>query len=226
MYSAYKLNKQSDNIQPWRTPFPIWNQSIIPCVVLTCLLTCIQISQEAGKVVWYSHLFQDFPHFLVIHTVKGFGVVNKTEVDVFLELSCFFCDPMDVGNFISGSSAFSKSSLNIWKFSFHILLKCDLENFECYSTSVWDECNFAVVWTFLVITFLWDWNENLEQNFVCTRTQEEGTMTTKETDTDLPTSVHESPAEACVGDGLLQGQGTECGSACMGPFEGGRYLQG
>ena len=96
-------------------------------------------------MVCYSHLFQNFPQFVGIHTVKGFGIVNKAEVDVFLERSCFFDDPVDVVNLISGSSAFSKSSLNIWKFSFHILLKCDLENFECYSTSVWDECNFAVV---------------------------------------------------------------------------------
>ena len=96
-------------------------------------------------MVWYSHLFKSFPHFVVIHTVKVFGIVNKAEVDVFLELSCFFDDPLDVGNLISGSSAFSKSSLNIWKFSFHILLKPDLENFECYSISVWDECNCAVV---------------------------------------------------------------------------------
>ena len=79
-------------------------------------LACIQIAQEAGQVVWYSHLFQNFPQFVVIHTVKGFGVVNKAEVDVLLELSCFFNDLTDVGNLISGSSAFSKSSLNIWKF--------------------------------------------------------------------------------------------------------------
>ena len=90
--------------------------------VLT-FLTCVQISQEAGKVVWYSHLFQNFPQFIVIHTVKGFGIVNKAEIDVFLELSCFFDDPVDVGNLISGSSAFSKTSLNIRKFMVHILLK-------------------------------------------------------------------------------------------------------
>ena len=78
-----------------------------------CFLTCIQISQEVGNVVWYSHLFENFPQFIVIHTVKGFGIVNKAEIDVFLELSCFFDDPMDIGNSISGSSAFSKSSLNI-----------------------------------------------------------------------------------------------------------------
>ena len=88
-----------------------------------CFLTCIQISQETGKVVWYSHLFQNFPQFIVIHTVRSFGLVNKAEVDVFLEFSCFFYDPTDVGSLISGSSAFSKSSLNIWKFSIHILLK-------------------------------------------------------------------------------------------------------
>ena len=95
-----------------------------------CFLTCIQISQEAGQVVWYSHLFQNVPQFVVIHTVKGFGIVNKAEIDVFLELSCFFHDPADVGNLISDSSAFSKTSLNIWKFTVHVLLKPDLENFE------------------------------------------------------------------------------------------------
>ena len=81
------------------------------------------ISQEAGQVVWYSHLFKIFPQFVVIHTVKGFGLFNKAEVDVFVELSCFFDDPVDVGNLISGSSAFSESNLNIWKFTVHILLK-------------------------------------------------------------------------------------------------------
>ena len=92
-----------------------------------CFLTCIQVSQEAGQVVWYSHLFQNFPQFTVIHTVKGFGIVNKTEIGVFLELSRFFDDPVDVGNLISGSSAFSKTSLNIWKFTVHVLLKPGLE---------------------------------------------------------------------------------------------------
>ena len=83
-----------------------------------CFLTYIQISQEAGKVVWYSHLFKNFPQFVVIHTVKGFGIVNRAEVDCFLELACFFYDPIGVGNLISGSYAFSKSNLNIWKFTF------------------------------------------------------------------------------------------------------------
>ena len=97
-----------------------------------CFLTCIQISQEAGQVVWYSHLFQNFPQFIVIHTVKGFGTVNKAEMDVFLELSGFFDDSADVGNLISDSSAFPKTSLNIWKFMVHVLLKPGLENFEHY----------------------------------------------------------------------------------------------
>ena len=95
-----------------------------------CFLTCIQVSQEAGQVVWHSYLFQNFPQFIVIHTVKGFGIVNKAEIDVFLELSCFFDDPVDVANLISGFSAFSKTSLNIWKFMVHVLLKPGLENFE------------------------------------------------------------------------------------------------
>ena len=96
-------------------------------------------------MVWYSHLFHNFPQFAVIYMVKGFGIISKAEVDVFLEFSCFFYDPVDVGNLISGSSAFSKSSLNIWKFMVHVLLKPGLENFEHYFASVCDECNCAVV---------------------------------------------------------------------------------
>ena len=121
-----------------------------------CFLTCIQISQEAGQLVWYSHLLKIFPQFVVIHTGKGFGIVNKAEVDVFLELSCFFDDPTDVGNLIAGSSTFYKSTLNIWKFTVHVLLKHGLENFEHYFASVWDKYNCAVVWTFFGIAFLWD----------------------------------------------------------------------
>ena len=101
-----------------------------------CFLTCIQISQEAVQVVWYSYLLKNFPQFIVIHTVKGFGIVNKPEIDVFLELSCLFYDPTDVGNLISGSSVFSKISLNIWKFIVHLLLKPALENFELYFISM------------------------------------------------------------------------------------------
>ena len=124
-----------------------------------CFLTCIPVFQEAGQVVWYSHLLQNFPQFVVIHTVKGFGIVNKAEVDVFLDLSCFNDDPVDVGNLISGSSAFSKTSLNIWKFTVHVLLKPGLENFEHHLTSMWDESNSAAVWALFVIAFLWDCNE-------------------------------------------------------------------
>ena len=119
-------------------------------------LTCMQISQ----VVWYSHLLKNFPQFVVTHRVKNFGVVDKAEVDVFLELSCFFDDLTDIGNLISGSSAFSKFSLNIWKFWVHVLLKPGLGNFEHYFTSGRDECNCVVVWTFVGKAFLWDWNEN------------------------------------------------------------------
>ena len=112
----------------------------------------------AGQVAWYSHLLKNFPQIVVIHTVKGFSIVNEEEIDVFLEFSCFFYDPMDVGNLIS-SSASSKSSLNIWKFSVHILLKTSLKDFEHDLTSVWNEYNCVVVWTFFGIAFLWYWNE-------------------------------------------------------------------
>ena len=125
-----------------------------------CFLTCIYVSQEASQVVCYSHLFQNFPQFITVHTNKGFGIVNKAEIDVFPELSCFFKDPADVGSLISDFSAFSKASLNIWKFMVHVLLKPCLENFEHYFPSVWDECNCVVVWTFFGIAVLWGWNEN------------------------------------------------------------------
>ena len=121
-----------------------------------CFLTYIQISQKADQVVWHSHLFKNFPQFVVIHIVKGFGIVNKAEVDFFWN-SCFFAFPMDAGNLISGSSAFSKSSLNIWKFMVNVLLKPGLENFKYYFASVWDECNCVVVWTFFDTVLLWDW---------------------------------------------------------------------
>ena len=125
-----------------------------------CFFTCSQISQEEGKMIWYFYLLKNFPQFFVIHTVKSFSIINEAEVDVFLEFSCFFFDSMDVGNLISGSSAFYKSSLNICKFSVHVLLKPILENFEHYLTNMWNECNCVVVWAFFGIAFLWDWNEN------------------------------------------------------------------
>ena len=160
MYSAYKLNKQSDNIQPWCTPFSILNRYVVPCPVL------IVASWPAywflrRQVRWSGiPISKNFPRFSVMHTVKGFSIVNEAEVDVFLEFSCFFYDPTDVGNLISDFSVFSKPSLNIWKFLVQILLKPSLENFEHYFASMWKECNCVVVWTFFGIAFLWDWNEN------------------------------------------------------------------
>ena len=160
MYSAYKLNKQGDNIQSWHIPVPIWNQSVVPCHSNCCFLTCIQISQEAGNVVWYSYLLKYFPQFVVIHTVKGVSIVSETKLDVFLKFSSFFYDQMDASNLISGYSPFSKSSLNISKFSVHVLLKPSLENLGHYFAIMWNECNHSVVWTLFGIAFLWDWNEN------------------------------------------------------------------
>ena len=116
-----------------------------------CFLTCIQISREVGQVVWYSHLFQNFPQYIVIHTIKGFGIVNKAEIVVFWNSLAFSMIQWDVGNLISVSSAFSKTSLNIWNFMVHILLKPGLEKFQHYFTSMWDECNCAVVWAFFGI---------------------------------------------------------------------------
>ena len=124
-----------------------------------CFLTCIQVFQETCQLVWHSYLFKNFPQFVVIHTVKGIGIVNKAEVDIFLKLFCFFDDPVVVGNLISGSSAFSKSSLNIWKLTIHILLKPGLENFEHYFTSVWDWVqlcgSLSILWYCLSLGLEW-----------------------------------------------------------------------
>ena len=125
-----------------------------------CFLTCIQVSQESGQVVWYSHILQNFPQFIMIHAVEGFGIANKAEIDVFLELSCFFDDAEGLAIWSLVPLPFLKTSLNIWKFSVHVLLKPGLENFEHYFTRVWDECNCVVLWAFFGIAFLRDWNEN------------------------------------------------------------------
>ena len=125
-----------------------------------CFLTCIQISQEEGKVVWYSHHFKNFPQFVVIHTLKGFGMVNKAKVVVFLEFFCFSYDPAVLAIWSLVPLPFLNSSLNIWKFLVHVLLKPSLENFEHYFARVWDECNCTVVWTIFGIAFLSYWNEN------------------------------------------------------------------
>ena len=140
----YKLNKQGDNIQPWHTPFPIWNQSVLCPVLNCCFLTCKQISLKASKVIWYFHLFKNFPQCVVIHTVQGFYQHSQW-------IRCFSrillrsvwsngCWQFD----LSGSSAFSKPSLNIWKFLVHVLLKPGLENFEHYFASMWDEYDCAL----------------------------------------------------------------------------------
>ena len=125
-----------------------------------CFLSWIQVSQEAGKVVWYFQLLKNFPLFVLIHTVKGFSIVNEAEVGVFLEFPCFLCDPTNAGNLISGSSAFSKPSLYIWKVSVHILLKPNLKDFEHNLANMWNERNCTIVWIFFSITLLWDWFEN------------------------------------------------------------------
>ena len=153
MYFAYKLNKQVNNIQPWYTPLPIWNQPVVPHLVLT-VASWLVYRFLKRQVRWSGipislRIFQ----FVVIHTVKGFSIVNEAEIDVFLEFSSFFYDPIDVGNLTSGSSVFSKSSLYIWTFLVHLLLKRSLEDFEHYLGSMWNECNWAVVWMFFDFPF-------------------------------------------------------------------------
>ena len=166
MYSAYNLNKRGEDMQPCCTLFPVLNQSVLPCPVLI-VASWPTYRFLRRQVRWFGipNSLRIF-HSLLGSTwglqalVKGFGIVEKAKVDVFFELFCFFNDPMDVGNLISGSSTFSKSSLNIWKFTVHVLLKPGLENFEHYFAIVWDECNCAVVWAFFGIALFWDWNEN------------------------------------------------------------------
>ena len=144
-------------MQAWLGPIPIWNQSIVPCWVLT-VASWPAYRFLRRQVRWSDiPISKNFPQFVVIHTVKGFSTVNEAEVEVFLEFSCFFYDPTDVGNLISGSSAFPKSNLNIWKLSVHVLLKPSLKNFQQSFASMWDEYNCVVVWTFFGIIFLWNW---------------------------------------------------------------------
>ena len=158
MYSTYKLNKHGDNIQCWCTPFPIWNQSIVPHAVLT-VASWPAYRFLRRQVRWSGiPISKNFLWFVVIHTVKGFSVVNEAQVDVFLKVSYFLYDPMDVGNLISGSSAFSKSSMYIWMFSVHILQK--LEGFKHNLASMWNEYSCVIVWTFFGIALLWGWNKN------------------------------------------------------------------
>ena len=146
MYSAYKLKKQGDNIQPCCTLLNNF-EPVHYCMSSSncCFLTGIQQSQGTGKVIRYSHLLKNFPQFVV---------------DVFLELPYFLHGPMSVNNLISGSSASSKPSLYIWKFLVHILLKPSLKDFKHNLVSMWNECNCMVIWTFFGIALPWDWNEN------------------------------------------------------------------
>ena len=128
-------------------------KSIVPCLVLT-IASWPAYSFLRRQVRWSGiPIFQNFPQFVVTHKVKDFSIVNEAKLDVFLKFPCFFYDPLDFDDLISGSSAFSKSSLNIWKFLVHILLKPSLKNFEHDLASMWNECNFVVVWTFLALPF-------------------------------------------------------------------------
>ena len=155
---AHKLNYHSDNT-PWCIPFPIWTSQLLH-LRFFFFLTQIHISHETGQIVWNSHLLKNFPQFVVIHTVKGFHVVNGAEGDAFLEFPCFLYDLTNVGNLISGSFAFFKPRLYIWKFSVHILgSKSNLNDFEHNLTNMQNEHNRLLVWIFFGIALLWDWNE-------------------------------------------------------------------
>ena len=159
MYSAYKLNKQGDNIQPWHTPFPIWNQSVVPCPVLTVA------SWPTYRFLRRQVRWSGIPSLEEFSTVYCDPLSQRLWHSQYSRNRCFsgtlfLDDPADVGNLISGSFAFSETSLNIWKFMVHVLLKPGLENFEHYFTSLWDECNCVVVWASFDNASLWDWNEN------------------------------------------------------------------
>ena len=125
-----------------------------------CFLTCIQLSQETGKMVWYSHLSKSIPQLVMIHTVKGFSIVDETERDVFLKFPCFLYNPANVGNLISSSSSFSKSSLDIWKFLVHIILKPSVQDFKHDLTSMGDECDCLMVSIFFTTTLLGNWDKD------------------------------------------------------------------
>ena len=143
-------------------PFSILNQSIVPYRVLTVSSwpTCRLVSLETGKVVWYSHLSKNFPWYVMIYTVKGFSIVNETEIDVSLKFPCFFHNPANVGNLIPSPFTFSKHSLDTWKFLVHIMLKTSMQDFKQDLTSMGDECNCLTVSTFLNTTLLGSCNED------------------------------------------------------------------
>ena len=160
MYSAYKLNKQSDNMQPCHTSFSICNQSVVPCLILTVAFG-LAYRFLRRQVRWSGtptslRIF----HSLLWSTDSKALTQSMKQKHVFLELPCLFCDPKNVGNLIPGSSASLKPSLYMWKFSVHVLLKPSMKDFEHKLTSMWDEHNCMVVWAFFGIAFLWDWNES------------------------------------------------------------------
>ena len=147
-------------MQPWHTLFPVWNQSVLPVASWTAY------GFRRRQVRWSGiPISLRTCQFVVIHTFKG-HIVNEAEVDVFLEFPCFLYDPVEIGNLISGSSAFFKPNLYIWKFSVHVLMKPALKDFEHYLASMWIEHNFTVFWTFFGIALLWHWNENWPEEFV------------------------------------------------------------
>ena len=132
-----------------------------------CFLTHLQVSQETGKMVWYSYFFKSFLQFVMIHTVKGFSVVDETEVDVYLEFPCLLCDLKNVSNLISGSSAFWKPSLGVWQFLVHVMLKPSRQDFKYDLTSMGDECSCPMVSTFFSITLLGNWDEDWPFPVLC-----------------------------------------------------------
>ena len=155
LYSACKLNKQGYNVQPWCTPFSILNQSIVPCLGLTVA------SWPTYRFLRRQVKWSGIPiSWRIFHSLCDLHSQRFRHSQFFLELSGLFYDPVDIGNLISGSSAFYKSSLNIWKFSVHILLKPGLENFAYYFASMWNDCRCAVVWAFFGIALLWHCHEN------------------------------------------------------------------
>ena len=159
MRSAYKLNKQDDST----LSYSFLNLEPVSCSKwgsICCFMTQILVSQETGKMVWYSHLFQSFPWFIMTHTVEGFGIVDETEVDIFLEFPSFLYDPVNVGYLISGSSFLCKPSLDIWMFLVLIMLKPSTQDFRHDLTSMGNECNCPKVNTFFSMTLLGNWDED------------------------------------------------------------------
>ena len=159
MYSAYKLNKQGDNIQPRCTPFPVWNLSFVPCQILTVsswpVYRLLRMQVRWSGIPISLRIFQ----FVVIHTVRGFNIVNEAEIDVFLELSCFLMTQQMLTIWSLVPLPFLKPAWTS-QFSVHVPLKPHLKNCEHYFASMWDECNYVVIWRLSGIAFLWDWNGN------------------------------------------------------------------